>query len=317
MRAVLCSREPRMSHDHPEPVPRPGEALVELRVAGICHTDLELARGYMGYAGVLGHEFVGDVLSASDRALVGRRVVADINAACGRCAACARGDSHHCPTRTVLGIVGRDGAMADRFTIPEACLVPVPDTVSDDQAVFAEPLAAALHVLDDVPPGPEPIVVLGDGKLGQLIARAVLGSGRPTAVVGRHQDKLELARDAGARVFLESELGRELDGACAVVEATGRAEGIALALRLVRPRGTVVLKTTIAGPTSVDLSPVVIHELRVVGSRCGDLGEAVRALAERRVDPTPLIQARFPLASADEAFRRAATPGTLKVLLDR
>jgi alcohol dehydrogenase len=315
MRAVLCAREPLLVKDHSEPSPRTGEALVELRAAGICHTDLELARGYMGYRGVLGHEFVGEVLSSSDGALVGKRVVADINAGCGRCDACRRGDAHHCPARTVLGIVGRDGAMADRFTIPEACLVPVPASVSDDAAVFAEPLAAALHVLDDAPPGSDPIVVLGDGKLGQLVARAIIGAGRAAVVVGRHEAKLALVRAAGARAVLESKLGNDLDGSSMIVEATGRAAGIALALRLARPRGTVVLKTTIAGATSVDLSPVVINELRVIGSRCGDLAAAVRALADHRVDPTPLIDARYSLEDAPQAFRHASQPGSLKILL--
>jgi alcohol dehydrogenase len=315
MRAVLCAREPLLVRDHPEPSPRAGEALIGVRAAGICHTDLELARGYMEYRGVLGHEFVGEVISASDAALVGKRVVADINAGCGRCDACRRGDAHHCPARTVLGILGRDGAMADRFTMPESCLVQVPESVSDDDAVFAEPLAAALHVLDDAPSGSEPIVVLGDGKLGQLVARAILGAGREAVVVGRHRAKLALARAAGARAVLESELGDDLAGASMVVEATGRAAGITLALRLVRPRGTVVLKTTIAGETSVDLSPVVINELRVVGSRCGDLHAAVQALADRRVDPTPLIEARYPLTEAPQAFHHAGQPGSLKILL--
>jgi alcohol dehydrogenase len=317
MRAVLCAREPLLVRDHPEPSPRAGEALIQLRAAGICHTDLELARGYMGYCGVLGHEFVGEVLSATDGALVGKRVVADINAGCGHCHACRGGDAHHCPARTVLGIVGRDGAMADRFTIPESCLVSVPESVSDDAAVFAEPLAAALHVLDDAPPGSDPVVVLGDGKLGQLVARAVIGAGRDAVVVGRHDAKLALVRAAGARAILESDLGDDLDGASMVVEATGRAAGIALALRLVRPRGTVVLKTTIAGQTSVDLSPVVINELRVVGSRCGDLEGAVRALADHRVDPTPLIAARYSLEDALQAFVHASRPGALKILLHR
>jgi threonine dehydrogenase-like Zn-dependent dehydrogenase len=317
VRALVCDRQPRLVRDYPEPVRRDGEAIVQLRVAGICHTDLELARGYMGFEGVLGHEFVGEVVAADEQRLVGRRVVADINAGCGRCTDCAAGNAHHCATRTVLGIVGRDGAMADRFAIPQSCLVEVPETVTDSAAVFAEPLAAALHVLDDVPDTGEPIVVLGDGKLGQLVARALLGSGRSVVVVGRHESKLSLVRAAGARALLESELAHELDGSAVVVEATGRAAGIALALGLVRPRGTIVLKTTVAGATTVDLSPIVIHELKVAGSRCGNLESAVRMLAERRVDPTPLIAARYPLEHAGDAFRHAAEPGALKVLVDR
>jgi len=269
---LVCDRQPRLVRDYPEPVRREGEAIVELRVAGICHTDLELARGYLGFEGVLGHEFVGEVVAADEQRLVGKRVVADINAGCGRCTDCDAGNAHHCATRTVLGIVGRDGAMADRFAIPQKCLVEVPDTVTDSAAVFAEPLAAALHVLDDVPDTGEPIVVLGDGKLGQLVARALLGSGRRVVVVGRHERQaLPGARWQVRGALLESELAHELDGSAVVVEATGRAAGIALALGLVRPRGTIVLKTTVAGATSVDLSPIVIHELKVAGSRCGDL----------------------------------------------
>jgi threonine dehydrogenase-like Zn-dependent dehydrogenase len=317
VRALVCDRQPRLVRDYPEPERRDGEAIVQLRVAGICHTDLELARGYLGFEGVLGHEFVGEVVAAGEPRLIGQRVVADINAGCGRCADCHAGNAHHCATRTVLGIVGRDGAMADRFAIPEKCLVEVPHTVSDSAAVFAEPLAAALHVLDDVPDTEEPIVVLGDGKLGQLVARALLGSGRSTVVVGRHESKLSLVRAAGARAVLESELAGALEGSPVVVEATGRAAGIALALRLVRPRGTVVLKTTVAGTTTVDLSPIVIHELKVAGSRCGDLTRAVRMLSERRVDPTPLIAARYTLEQAGDAFGHAAAPGALKVLIDR
>jgi threonine dehydrogenase-like Zn-dependent dehydrogenase len=315
MRALVCDREPRLVVDHPEPVRARGEALVQLRVAGICDTDLQLARGYMGFRGVLGHEFVGEVLESDRAEWRGARVVADINAACGTCSACARGDGHHCATRTVLGIVGRDGALAERFTIPERCLVKVPSNVPDERAVFAEPLAAALHAVDDLPRDDGPVVVLGDGKLGQLIARAVLATGRTAVVVGHHEEKLALARRAGAVTLLEAN-AKDLGGVSAVIEATGSASGIALALALVRPRGTVVLKTTVAGKTEVDLSPVVIHELNIVGSRCGDLSRAVSTLANGDVDPTDLIVARYPLALAADALRRAAQKGALKVLVE-
>jgi threonine dehydrogenase-like Zn-dependent dehydrogenase len=314
--ALRCEKDPKLVHDYGDPVRKPGEALVKMRLAGICDTDLQLARGYMSYSGVLGHEFVGEVLESDDPAWRGRRVVADINAGCGRCADCTENRGHHCKTRTVLGIVGRDGALAERFTIPERCLVAVPSTVDDDRAVFAEPLAAALHVADDVPSDADRVVVLGDGKLGLLVARALVSAQRRVIVVGHHDDKLALAHSAGAVTLLERDVGRELDGAPAVVDATGSASGLALALRLVRPRGTLILKTTVAGATNVDLSPIVINELRVVGSRCGDLGLAIDALESDRVDPRPLIAARFPLTRADEALRRAATPGTLKVVVE-
>ncbi|HEX7668247.1 MAG TPA: alcohol dehydrogenase catalytic domain-containing protein [Polyangiaceae bacterium] len=324
MRALVCGQPPTLVTDHPEPVRRPGEVTIALRVAGVCDTDLALARGYMAYKGVLGHEFVGTVLETDDTTTAvtwrGRRVVADINAGCGVCAECRERGSHHCGARTVLGIVGRDGALAERFTVPERCLVAVPDAVPDDKAVFAEPLAAALHVLSELPgpsgPAGGPVVVLGDGKLGQLIARAVVSSGRRTVMVGHHETKLVLARRAGIETVLERDVSADLNGVPAVVEATGSASGIALALRLVRPRGTVILKTTIAGPTTVDLSPVVIHELSVVGSRCGDLAQAVDALARGLVDPTDLLAARYPLTRADVALEHAGRAGTLKVLVE-
>ena len=317
MRAFVCEREPRLIRDRAEPSRVPGEALIRTRLAGICHTDVELSRGYLGFCGVLGHEFVGEVVATDTPGLAGRRVVADINAGCGACDDCLTGMGHHCPKRTVLGIVGRDGALADLFTIPERCIVAVPDSLPDDAAVFAEPLAAALHVLDDLPVSTDPVVVLGDGKLGQLVARALVAAGRPAVLVGHHADKLALARAAGVSTLVESDVGTSLDGSPAVIEATGRAAGVALALRLTRPRGTVVLKTTVAGPTTVDLSPVVIHELRVVGSRCGDLTRAIDVLAAGRIDPTPLIAARYTLDQAEEALRHASRPGALKVLVSR
>jgi len=316
MRALVCDTEPRLVTDRAEPARGAAEALIRMRVAGICDTDLALARGYMGFRGVLGHEFVGEVLEASDESLRGKRVVADINAGCGVCAECLARGGHHCRERTVLGIVGRDGALAERLALPERCLVPVPDAVPDDQAVFAEPLAAALHAIDEVPPGAAPVVVLGDGKLGLLVARAALSTGVRTIVVGHHEAKLALARAAGAEGMLESDARAALSSVPFVVEATGSASGLSLALALVRPRGTVVLKTTVAGATTVDLSPVVVNELRVIGSRCGDVARAVDALAKGRVDPRFLIAARYPLARADEALHRAAQRGVLKVLVE-
>lgn len=315
MLALRCAAPPRLDPGCPEPSRASGEALIALRVAGVCDTDLQLARGYMGFTGILGHEFVGEVLDADRGELIGARVVADINAGCGACEDCRTRDGHHCAARSVLGIVARDGALAERFTVPERALVQVPREVPDERAVFAEPLAAALHVLDDLPAtGAEPVAVLGDGKLGLLIAYALVAAGRRVLVVGHHAEKLALARHGGAETVLEHELGRDLR-VPAVVEATGSASGLARALALVRPRGCVILKTTVAGATAVDLSPIVVNELHVVGSRCGDMAQAVALLA-RGLDPTPLISARYPLARADEALARAARPGTLKVLVE-
>jgi len=315
MRALVCDPAPRLVDDRAEPARGPGEALVALGLAGICDTDLQIIRGYMGFRGVIGHEFVGVVLESDDPRWKGRRVVADINAGCGVCVACARGDAHHCPTRTVLGIAGRDGALAERFVVPERSLVAVPDDVPDEHAVFAEPLAAALHVTDELGSGDDSIVVLGDGKLGLLIARALVSAGKRPLLVGHHEEKLGLARAAGVEAILEHDFLGLTTRADVVVEATGSASGLALALRTARPRGTVILKTTVSSPHTVDLSPAVIHELRIVGSRCGDMARAVDALARGVVDPTSLVVARYPLARAEAALAHAARPGALKVLV--
>ena len=223
---ALALRDPaELSTDEPVPERAPGEALVRVRVCGVCDTDLQLARGYMDFRGVPGHEFVGEVVAADDAAWVGKRVVADINAGCGTCVECMRFGGHHCPNRTVLGIAGRSGAFAEAITIPERCLVGVPAGVSDDLAVFAEPLAAALHVLDEIDAleraGAERrAVVLGDGKLGQLIARAIASQGVATTLVGRHTHKLELARAAGVETYLDGDLPKERRRAPLVVEAS-------------------------------------------------------------------------------------------------
>jgi threonine dehydrogenase-like Zn-dependent dehydrogenase len=309
-----------VSKDRPSPARQSGEALVRVRVSGVCDTDLQLARGYMGFVGVPGHEFVGEVIAADDAAWRGKRVVADINAGCGTCAECTTGRGHHCATRTVLGIAGRSGAFAELLTVPERCLVAVPDRLDDDRAVFAEPLAAALHVLDELQESgarkPARALVLGDGKLGQLIARALASQGIPTTLIGRHAHKLAIAASAGIETFLEADLPASRHGAPLVVEATGSEGGLTQALALVGPRGTVVLKTTVAAKLTVDLAPLVIHEVRLVGSRCGDISRAVEVLASGAVDPLPLVEARYPLARADEALAHAGRRGALKVLID-
>lgn len=317
MRALVLEPDGRLhlDRDHPEPTLGPDEALVHVREAGVCATDVELVRGYAGFSGVLGHEFVG-VVDHADPQWPGRRVVADINIGCGRCSACGSSDAHHCRARTTLGIRGRPGVFAERVAIPRANLVAVPDHVDDDLAVFAEPLAAALHVLDEPDRG-GPITVLGDGKLGVLIALAIAAAGREVELIGRHPSKLAIAEQAGVATLLDHELGdAPPPRASLIVEATGRATGLARALQLVLPRGTIVLKTTAAGPTTVELTPLVVHELRLVGSRCGDLGRAIDLLASGRVDPRPLIAARYPLAQAEQALEHAARPGVAKILLE-
>jgi threonine dehydrogenase-like Zn-dependent dehydrogenase len=318
MLALVLDGSPRMSSDHPEPVRTAGEALVRVRVAGVCDTDLQLARGYMGFRGVPGHEMVGEVVAADARDWIGKRVVADINAGCGTCDDCTQRDGHHCERRTVLGILGRAGAFAELVAIPERCLVAVPDVLVDDRAVFAEPLAAALHVLDEIDPASTKAraVVLGDGKLGQLIALALAGSGIATTLVGHHERKLANVRPAGVETVLEEAMPASLKGAPLVVEATGSEGGFARALELVAPRGTVVLKTTVAAKLTVDLAPIVINEVKVVGSRCGDMKRAVDMLAAGGVDPSGLVEARYPLARADEAFAHAGRRGAMKILVD-
>jgi len=317
VRALVLDDRPRLVDDRQVLERPPGEARIELDLAGICDTDLQLVRGYMGYRGVLGHEFVGHVVESDDPAWLGRRVVADINANCGSCPECRAGNGHHCVHRSVLGILGRDGVLAEQFLVPQRCLVAVPDSVSDDQAVFAEPLAAAAHVLDD--PGVERAsrtIVLGDGKLGLLTTLALVAADKDATLVGHYPRKLAIAELAGASTCLETD-AHELERAEIVVEATGSAAGLALALQLVRPRGTVVLKTTIANPVEADLAPVVVDELRLVGSRCGDIGRGLDLLARERVDPRPLIDARYPLREAEAALAHAARRGTLKVVVQR
>lgn len=309
--------QPRFVDDHPEPTLGQGEVLVHVRRAGICDTDLQLLAGYShGFHGVLGHEFVGTV-DARDPQLGGARVVADINVGCGVCAACMQGDAHHCRARTTLGIRARAGVFAQRVAIPRRNLVRVPDRVDDDLAVFAEPLAAALHVLDELPAGSnDRIDVIGDGKLGLLVALSLHAAGREVRVIGHHLGKLELAASVGIATVLEQDLDEAQRSRSAfVVEASGHPSGLERALWLARARGTVILKTTSAAPLSLDLTKLVVDELRVVGSRCGDLRNAVALLDTSALDPRPLIAAHYPFVEAMKALEHAARRGVLKVLL--
>jgi threonine dehydrogenase-like Zn-dependent dehydrogenase len=318
MHALLreADGQPHLVTDHPEPVPGEGEVLVHVRRAGICDTDLQLLAGYGNFHGILGHEFVG-IVDAGDAQLGGARVVADINVGCGACRDCLDGDGHHCRARTTLGIRARAGVFAQRLAIPRRNLVPVPDHVDDELAVFAEPLAAALHVLDDVPADArDRIDVIGDGKLGLLVALCLHAAGRGVRVIGHHLGKLELAAQVGIATVVERELDEgERGGSAFVVEASGHPSGLERALWLARPRGTVILKTTSAAPLSLDLSKLVVDELRVVGSRCGDLRKAIALLGAGSLDPRPLIAARYPLTAAIAALEHAARRGVLKVLL--
>jgi len=304
----------RLREDYPRPVSPPGEALVRVRLAGICNTDLEIVRGYMGFRGVLGHEFVGTVEEAEDRSLIGQRVVGEINAYCGECPTCRAGRPTHCPNRTTLGIWGRDGAFAEYLTLPVRNLHVVPEGISDEEAVFTEPLAAALEILEQVHLRPtDRVVVLGDGKLGLLVAQALALMGCDLLAVGRHREKLAILARRGIPTALEAEA--EGLAADVVVECTGRPEGFAAARRILRPRGTLVLKSTYHGYVEADLTGLVVDEITLVGSRCGPFPPALRMLERGLVDVRSLISAVYLLAQGVEAFARAAEPGVLKVLL--
>jgi len=314
MQALVLDDELRLEQIA-DPVPGPGEALVAVRMAGICNTDLEIVRGYMGFSGVLGHEMVGVVEACpGDASWVGRRVVAEINLACGRCEDCLRDLGRHCPKRSVLGILSRDGCMAERVALPVGNLHAVPDGVPDETAVFLEPLAAAFEILEQVTVPPDArVLVLGDGKLGLLVTMVLRHTGSDLTLVGRHGSKLGIAEDLGVQTALPHELTDERYDI--VVEATGSPDGLAEALRRVRPRGTVVLKSTFHGAPEVDTARIVIDEIHLVGSRCGPFPPALRALAHGRIDPRPLLEATYPLADALTAFEHASRPGALKIAL--
>jgi len=300
------------------PLPRrDGEALVRMTVAGICDTDTEIARGYANFRGTLGHEFVGVVEESPDRSQIGRRVVGEINVGCGECDLCRENDPRHCPGRTVLGIRGRDGAFAEYLSLPPRNLLIVPDNISDRQAVFTEPLAAARAVLDQVEiTASHRVAVIGDGKLGQLISRVIARSGCDLTLIGKHRNKLELASRAGVKTLeldaLEIGPSARFDF---VVEASGSSGGFGLALDLVRPRGAIILKSTFHGAAGLDTSKIVVNEIRVIGSRCGRFENALRLLESGCVDVEPLIAREYELAGGVEAMAEAERPGTLKVLL--
>lgn len=314
MKAVVYDGELRLVGDYPRPVPTDGEALVRVRLAGICNTDLEITRGYAGFRGVLGHEFLGIVEQAPTDTFIGRRVVGEINCTCGVCPYCRGGLSSHCTRRTVLGIAGRDGAMAELVTLPERNLHIVPDTVSDVRAVFTEPLAAALQVLEQMHiRSTQRAIVLGDGKLGLLVAQVLALTGCELLAVGRHSEKLAILNDRGISTVLERDLTGER--ADVVVECTGRADGLTLARQLVRPRGTIVVKSTYAGHMEFAFSPLVVDEVSIVGSRCGPFEPALRLLERGVIEVESLVSAVYGLDEAEQAFHRARTAGTLKVLV--
>ena len=292
-----------------------GHARVQLLLGGICNTDLELQRGYYGFHGTPGHEFVGFVTEGPESWL-GRRVVGEINLACGNCAACQAGWGRHCATRTVLGIIAHPGAFAERFTLPVSNLRAVPENVSDHHAVFTEPLAAACQILDQVTIGPgHSVAVLGDGKLGLLIAQVLAAHGARVTQFGRHAEKLAISAMAGVTTYLASDADLPRAEFPLVIEATGSPEGLNSAIAMTQPRGTVVMKSTVHGRVSIDTAAVIVNEITLLGSRCGRFEPALELLRRRAVQVDQMIDRQYPLSQAPEAFVRAATKGVLKVLL--
>jgi threonine dehydrogenase-like Zn-dependent dehydrogenase len=302
-----------LDSSYPPPVPDPYTAIVKVHLAGICSTDLQIFKGYMKFRGVPGHEFVGSV-SQGPKEWLGKRVVGEINFGCGKCELCARDLARHCPNRTVMGIVNADGAFAEYVAVPVENLHPVPGSISDEQAVFTEPLAAAFEILRQIQisTGDE-ILMIGDGKLGNLCAQVLRLTGAKVTVLGKHRDKLELIKRAGVRTMLLNDWQPRLFDV--VVEATGSAVGLDLAISAVRPRGTLVLKSTIAGAHQVSLAPLVINEINLIGSRCGIFSDALEALDASQVSVVPLIEQVYPLEQGIEAIQHAARPGARKILL--
>ncbi|MBN2004551.1 MAG: alcohol dehydrogenase catalytic domain-containing protein [Anaerolineae bacterium] len=315
MRALMLAQTLQWT-DCPAPEPRPGEALIRVRMAGICNTDLELLRGYAQFRGIPGHEFVGEVVCAPDAPeWVARRVVGEINVACGACHMCRAGYPTHCLDREALGIRGRAGAFAEYLTLPVRNLHTVPQALPDDVAVFTEPLAAACEILEQVHVHPsDRVVVIGDGKLGLLCAQVLSLTGCDVTLLGHHREKLDIVARMGIETALRA--GTLASGADVVVEATGHPGGYAAAQRLVRPRGSVVLKSTYHGDFQSDLTTAVVDEVTLIGSRCGPFAPALRLLGRGLVDVRPLIHARYAFDDALAAFDHAARPGALKVLLD-
>lgn len=294
---------------------KPGEALVKIRKAGICSTDLELVKGYYPYTGILGHEFVGEVVEAEEAAWVGRRVVGEINVVCGHCEQCLNGRPSHCENRTVLGIVNRDGVFAHFTNLPTTNLHLVPDSVSDEMAVFTEPLAAALEIQQQIQVRPtDRVLLVGAGRLGQLIAQTLTLTGCDLRVVARHAHQQDLLKRRAIRTISEEEITPQRWDI--VVEATGSPSGFSLARQAIRPRGTLVLKSTYQGELSVNFSSMVVEEINLVGSRCGPFEPALRLLESRQVDPTVLIAEEFELRDGLKAFEHAAETGVLKVLIE-
>ncbi len=315
MKALLFDGEVRLDKSHPVPEPKRFEVLIRVLKAGICRTDLEIVKGYLDFKGILGHEFIGVVEESPDQNLIGKRVVGEINVSCGRCVYCLQGVSSHCVSRSVLGIQTKNGVFAEYVTLPVENIHVVPDSVTDDQAIFAEPLAAALEILAQVHFRPsDQVIVLGDGNLGLLCAQVIAMSGPQVLAVGKHRNKLEILKKQGIRTCVVEELSREkVDVA---IECTGSWSGLREAFKIVHPRGTVVLKSTLSGQSKINLAPLVINEITLVGSRCGPFSPALRLLEGNAIDVLSLISNRFLLEDGVKALQAAREGKTIKIVLD-
>ena len=315
MKAVVFDNGLKLDEHYPMPTHKAGEALIKVNTIGICNTDYEITKGYMGYKGVLGHEFTGVVEKSSNKELIGKRVVGEINCGCGQCEWCAQGLERHCFNRTTLGIWQREGCFAEYVSLPEKNLLVIPDNVTDNEAVFVEPLAAALEILEQVHIPPyKKVVVLGDGKLGLIIALALNASGLDITLVGKHEEKLKIAKDQGVKTQLLNELKIEKTYDF-VVEATGSISGFETSLALTKPRGTLILKSTIAASKEFNLAPIVIDEITVLGSRCGQFAPAMRMLESKRIDVNPLISDVYDIDDSIKAFERNTEKTSVKVLV--
>ncbi len=318
MKAIVFDNELKLDNNYPKPVPQKGEALIRVTLAGICNTDYEITKGYMGYVGVLGHEFVGVVedVNNEDKSWVGKRVVAEISWGCDdpNCEWCAKKNYRHCPNRHTIGIWKKDGCMAEYLTVPTNILFEVPENVTDEQAVFVEPLAAACEILEQLHIEPtSKILVLGDGKLGLTTALTLNAHNLDVLLVGKHQNKLDIAKAQGVKTeLLENFEPRKFD---VVVEATGSASGFEMSMSLTKPRGVLVLKSTVASGKELNLAPIVIDEITVLGSRCGQFGPALRLLENKRIDFTPFITKTYSIDDALEAFEANKSKESLKILI--
>jgi threonine dehydrogenase-like Zn-dependent dehydrogenase len=314
MRALVFNNELQYCTDYPVPQHGKNEALIRVTYAGICNTDIEIIKGYMGFKGVPGHEFVGIVEKSGKKNLIGRRVVGEINLGCGKCFYCRNQMQNHCPGRSVLGILNRDGVFAEYTTLPVKNLHTIPDYISDEEAVFVEPLAAAYEIIDQINiSSSDKVCVLGDGKLGLLVAQVLSKTGSNLVAVGNHREKLSILDKMGIKTKAGSNF--EERGFDIVVDCTGSRSGIKTALQIVKPRGKIVLKTTIAKRGQIDLNQIVINEISLIGSRCGPFPTAIRAIRSRKIDLFPLISNVFTLEEGIKAFQYASQRNALKVIL--